>query len=142
MPLKVNLRGGERIIINGALISVESSIGLTIHNKVNLMLERQLIRPDDATTPARRIYFAIQNAYVAEGEEQIRWIEQAHRYISDYGQATTSPQVRTRIEEIRACVDRGDFYPALRLTRELFPHDDRMLLTDLFPPEGKPGAEK
>lgn len=142
MPLKVNLRAGERIIINGALISVENSIGLTIHNKVNLMLERQLIRPDDATTPARRIYFAIQNAYVAEGEEQARWIEQAHRYISDYGQATTSPQVRNRIDEIRSCMDQGNFYPALRLTRELFPHDDRMLLTDLFPPDENHETEK
>ncbi|HYG87166.1 MAG TPA: flagellar biosynthesis repressor FlbT [Azospirillum sp.] len=127
MPLKVNLRAGERIIINGALISVENSIGLTIHNKVNLMLERQLIRPADATTPARRIYFAIQNAYVTEADEQSVWLEQARRYLADYERATTSQQVRSRIEDIRSHLDREDFYPALRLTRELFAHDDRML---------------
>lgn len=127
MPLKVNLRAGERIIINGALISADSSIGLTIHNKVTLMLERQLVRPEEATTPARRIYFAIQNAYVADPEEQPGWIEQANRYIDEYAGAIVSPPIVKKVAAIRLHLASNEYYQALRLSRELFAHDDRML---------------
>lgn len=127
MPLKVNLRAGERIIINGALISADSSIGLTIHNKVTLMLERQLVRPDEATTPARRIYYAIQNAYVADPEEQPGWLDQANRFIDDYAEATTSPPVGKKVAAIRLHLASSEYYAALRLARELFGHDDKML---------------
>lgn len=127
MPLKVNLRAGERIIINGALISADSSIGLTIHNKVTLMLERQLIRPEEATTPGRRIYYAIQNAYVADPDEQPVWLDQANRYIDDYAEATTTPSIRKKVAAIRLHLASNEYYAALRLARELFSHDDKML---------------
>lgn len=140
MPLKVNLRAGERIIINGALISADSSIGLTIHNKVTLMLERQLVRPEEATTPARRIYYAIQNAYVADAEEQPNWLAQAERYIEDYAGATISPPIRKKVREIGLRVSAGEFYVALRLARELFAHDDKMLSYGGAPPDD-PAAE-
>ncbi len=135
MPLKVNLRAGERIIINGALISADSSIGLTIHNKVTLMLERQLIRPDEATTPARRIYYAIQNAYVADPEEHPNWLDQANRFIDDYAEATTKPLIRKKVAAIRLHLASNEYYAALRLARELFAHDDKMLALDDSPPD-------
>ena len=141
MPLKVNLRAGERIIINGALISADSSIGLTIHNKVTLMLERQLVRPEEATTPARRIYYAIQNAYVADAEEQPSWLAQAERYIEDYAEATISPPIRKKVREIGLRVAANEFYVALRLARELFAHDDKMLSYDGTPPDDTPPVE-
>ena len=141
MPLKVNLRAGERIIINGALLSADSSIGLTIHNKVTLMLERQLVRPDEATTPARRIYYAIQNAYVADPEEQGIWLDQANRFIDDYAEATTSPPIRKKVAAIRLHLASSEYYAALRLARELFAHDDRMLAPGDTPPEAQPSAE-
>lgn len=141
MPLKVNLRAGERIIINGALISADSSIGLTIHNKVTLMLERQLVRPDEATTPARRIYYAIQNAYVADPEEQPNWLAQANRYIDDYAEATTTPPIRKKVAAIRLHLASSEYYAALRLARELFAHDDKMLALGGSPPETPPPAE-
>ncbi|WP_431860425.1 flagellar biosynthesis repressor FlbT [Azospirillum sp.] len=140
MPLKVNLRAGERIIINGALISADSSIGLTIHNKVTLMLERQLVRPEEATTPARRIYFAIQNAYVSDPEEQPAWLDQANRYIDDYAEATTTPAIRKKVAAIRLHLASSEYYAALRLARELFAHDDKMLSMGGSGPEGQPTA--
>jgi flagellar protein FlbT len=140
MPLKVSLRAGERIIVNGALMSVDNATELTFHNHVSLMLERQLIRPEEANSPARRIYFAIQNAYVANGGEQPPWIEQAMQYVEDYAGATVSPPVRNKVEQIRAHVQAGEFYAALRLTRELFAHDDQMIPT-LHPP-GKLGPPR
>lgn len=141
MPLKVNLRAGERIIINGALISADSSIGLTIHNKVTLMLERQLVRPEEATTPARRIYYAIQNAYVADPDEQPGWIEQANRYIDEYAGAIVSPPIVKKVAAIRLHLASNEYYQALRLSRELFAHDDKLLTPRGKPPEAQPPAE-
>lgn len=141
MPLKVNLRAGERIIINGALISTDSSIGLTIHNKVTLMLERQLVRPEEATTPARRIYYAIQNAYVADPEEQPEWLDRANRFIDEYAEATVRPTIRKQVAAIRLHLASNEYYAALRLARELFAHDDKMLSMDNADPQVRPAAE-
>lgn len=127
MPLKVSLRAGERVIVNGALISADSPTSLVFHNRVTMILERQILRPENANTPSRRIYFAIQNAYVADEAERPAWLEQARAFISDLEGATTQRSVKDRLAHVRAKLDAFEFYPAMREARELFAHDDAML---------------
>lgn len=127
MPLKVSLRAGERVIVNGALISVDSPTSLVFHNRVTMILERQIMRPEQANTPSRRIYFAIQNAYVSDENERPGWLERAASFVSDLRSATTQDGVRSQLDQIKANLDALDFYPAMRTARELFAHDDAML---------------
>lgn len=139
MPLKVSLRAGERVIVNGALISAESPTSLVFHNRATMILERQIMRPTEANTPSRRIYFAIQNAYVSDNSEQPFWLERVKEFVDQLDEATSSPAVKESLAEIRRHVQSGAFYPAMRTARSLFTHDDRFLPQGSGQTLSKPG---
>ena len=68
MPLSIPLPAGAKIIINGAVIenSGSANISLTVHNKANILRDKDVLTQPEANTPAKEIYHAIQNAYLFE----------------------------------------------------------------------------
>lgn len=126
MGLKLNLRTNERIVINGAVITALKPTSILINNQVAMLLERQIMRPENANTPARHIYFAIQCAYMAEAGEKPRFLASTDSYISDFAQATTLPQVLDLLGQIRRHVAAGAYYDALKLCLSLMDIEDRL----------------
>ena len=62
--LCLDIKEGEILQINGAIITFDKRTRLRLHNRVAFLLERQTIKEEDATTPLRRAYLAIQKAYM------------------------------------------------------------------------------
>src|SRR5919106_2610501 len=62
MPLSLRLKPGERLIVNGAVLRNGSprAIELELLNHVTTLHERDLMLPEQADTPLRRLYFEIQ----------------------------------------------------------------------------------
>ena len=58
------------MIVNGAPIRfrTKSRIELTAHAR--FLFGKQIMPPEEADTPARRIYFALQSAYIGTDEER------------------------------------------------------------------------
>ncbi len=127
MPLKLNLKKGERLIINGALLSCLSNTSLLIHNRVTLLHENQIMKPDEANTPARRIYFSLQSVYMASEEEYPQFREQFDGYFNQFYGVTTSEQIKQKMDEIRTMVDAGDIYRALKAVRDVIDYEDVVL---------------
>ena len=136
MPLRIKLRADEKVIINGALISARQNTALIVHNHVSLLRERQILPPDQANTPARRIYFAVQCAYVAAPEEQQTYRDLADRYIAEFKAATTSERIRILLDEISGLVSVERYYEALRGAQEVVRYEDFVLKQQsLEPPD-------
>jgi flagellar biosynthesis repressor protein FlbT len=127
MPLRVKLKADERVIINGALISARQTTALVIHNRVSLLRERQILPPHLVTSPARRIYFAIQCAYVADVEERPPYIEAALKYAQEFRDTTLSDRVKRLSEQVVEQVGREAFYEALRTAQEIMKYEDFVL---------------
>ncbi|HZH27272.1 MAG TPA: flagellar biosynthesis repressor FlbT [Azospirillaceae bacterium] len=127
MPLRIKLRADEKVIINGALISARQNTALIVHNHVSLLRERQILPPDMANTPARRIYFAIQCAYVAAPEEQQQYRDLADRYVADFKGATSSQRIQVLLDEILEFVSAERYYEALRGAQEVVRYEDFVL---------------
>ena len=127
MPLRIKLRAEEKVIINGALISARQPTALLVHNRVSLLRERQIIPPQLANTPARRIYFSIQCAYVAPPEEQEEHREQAKRYASEFGDVIGSPRMREIIGRILGLLRDQSYYEALKFTQDVMRYEDFVL---------------
>ncbi len=127
MGLKLNLRTNERIVINGAVITALKPTSILINNQVAMLLERQIMRPENANTPARHIYFAIQCAYMAEAAEKPRFLANADSYISEFAQVTTLPQTQELLGQIRRHVAAGAYYEALKLCLSLMEIEDKLL---------------
>jgi len=58
--MKISLRAGERIYINGAVLRVDRKVSLELVNDVMFLLEGQVMQAADATTAMRQLYFIVQ----------------------------------------------------------------------------------
>lgn len=58
--LKISLKPGEKIYVNGAVIKVERKTTLEFLNDVQFLLESHVLQAEDATTPLRQLYFVAQ----------------------------------------------------------------------------------
>jgi flagellar protein FlbT len=85
------------------------------------------MRPENANTPARHIYFAIQCAYMAEPAEKPRYLATAEGYISEFSKATGLPQTQELLGQIRRHVAAGTYYDALKLCLSLMEIEDKLL---------------
>ena len=109
---------------------------------VDLDASRALLESEEANTPSRRIYFAIQNAYVSDPTEQPVWMDRAYEFIDQLAAATTTDSVRETLAQVRQSLQAGDFYPAMRSARSLFSHDDKYLPDRILQASQTPAARK
>jgi flagellar protein FlbT len=58
--MKISLRAGERIYINGAVLRVDRKVSVELVNDVMFLLEGQVMQAADATTAMRQLYFIVQ----------------------------------------------------------------------------------
>ena len=59
--LRLGLRSGERIYINGAVLRVDRRVRLELLNDATFLLEAHVMKPEEVTSPMRRLYFLIQS---------------------------------------------------------------------------------
>jgi len=69
--LRISLRDGEKVVVNGAVLRAIGRTQFVIENKASVMRGSEVMAPEEATTPARQLYFHTMMAYVdpAGGEE-------------------------------------------------------------------------
>ena len=120
--LVLELRQGELMIINGAPIRfrTRSRIELTAHAR--FLFGKQIMLPDEADTPARRVYFALQSAYIGSEEERARALVTARDLIEEFRAATTSALARDILDRALAAAEADDGYQALKLARRIMRH--------------------
>lgn len=58
--MKISLRAGEKIYVNGAVLRADRKVSLEFMNDVSFLLETHVIQADQTTTPLRQLYFAAQ----------------------------------------------------------------------------------
>src|SRR5580704_14778735 len=65
MPLKIDLKAGEKFIINGAVVTVgKDGRSLVLETSAMLLRDRDVMQAEDADSPAKRIYFHIMLMYI------------------------------------------------------------------------------
>jgi flagellar protein FlbT len=125
MPLAINLRPNERLIVNGVVLQNSGTAAkLLIHNNASVLREKDIITEADATTPARRIYFAIQCKYLFPGKDAA-YLPLIYQFIQEFENAAPSTLSLTR--EIKASVDQGALYHALKSAKQLIAREQEIL---------------
>jgi flagellar biosynthesis repressor protein FlbT len=125
MPLTINLKAGEKLIVNGVVLQNQSHAArLLVHNEAAVLREKDIIIEDAANTPARRIYFSIQCRYLFPGKSDL-YLPMIHGFLRDFGDAV--PSALPLLEKIRQEVGEGQFYAALKTTRQLIAKEQEVL---------------
>jgi len=115
------------MIINGALVRFRTRSRIELVAKARFMFGKQIMSPDEADTPARRIYFALQCAYIGEPEERRSGLARAHELIAAFKTATTSALAREILDRAEAAAADDNCYLALKLARRVVSHEDSVL---------------
>ncbi|HYE00497.1 MAG TPA: flagellar biosynthesis repressor FlbT [Alphaproteobacteria bacterium] len=122
MPLKIKMKPGEKIIVNGAVLeNTGPEAMLAVHNRAKILRSRDIITEAEANTPARKIYFAIQGAYIFS-ETEDTYLELFNDLLLQYIGA--APSAAALAAELRALVDSREYYQALRTATKLIAHED------------------
>lgn len=121
--LRLSLRPGQRIYINGAELRVDRKVSLELMSPASFLLDEHVIDPQSATTPLRRLYCAIQASLIGHGQSSTAQ-SACRMLLTELREAAPCEQMRAGIEQVDACVEAGRLYQALRKLRGLFPLED------------------
>ncbi|MBM3570445.1 MAG: flagellar biosynthesis repressor FlbT [Alphaproteobacteria bacterium] len=127
MALKISLKPGEKFVINGAVIqNGERRTNLVLHNKASILREKDILLPENAQTPVRRIYFAIMMMYLDPDAEKA-YHQEFVRRVAEFINAIRNPAILTDCITIIDNVYSRDFYGALLTCKKLLPYEQERL---------------
>ena len=124
MALKVELKPGERILIGECVVTnSDQRTKLLIEGAAPILREKDIMTPERADTPAKRIYLAVQLMYTSRESKQHH--ELYFSLIKDLVQA--APSAWTIVEGINNHILTGDLYKALKDTKKLIAYEEELL---------------
>ncbi len=124
--IRLSLRAGEKIYVNGAVLRVDRKTSIEILNDATFLLEQHVLQPEQATTPLRQLYFVAQTILMdpasADGcrmvfDESFRLLRQTFRH----------PDVLAGLETIGQLMQAGRTLEAMKAIRALLPIEDRIM---------------
>lgn len=117
--MRFSLKAGERIFINGAVLTVSQKVTLSLLNDARFLLENHVLQLADATTPMRQLYFVVQSLLINPQEEEKGMV--AFRKIYDALLVVTEdPNIKTQLKSAGDFVVAGRTFEALKVIRGLF----------------------
>jgi flagellar protein FlbT len=125
--LVLEMRQGDMMVVNGAAIRFRTKTRIELTAHARFLFGRQIMAPHDAGTPARRIYYALQTAYIGDDAERAAGLSEAHLRVREFKDATTSKMVIALLDQAMAYAQTGKCYQALRLARRVVQHEDAVL---------------
>jgi len=126
--MNITLRAGEKMYINGAVIRIDRKATIELLNDVTFLLENHVMQAEQATTPLRQIYFAVQVALMDPGAVGTA-VALARRLIAAASQIFENPAIIAGVKGIADQIDRSRYFEALKALRALFPLEQR----EMFP---------
>lgn len=148
--LVLELRQGELMIVNGAPIRFRTKTRIELTARARFLFGKQIMAPDQANSPARRIYFALQSAYIGDDAERPAGLSRARTLVAAFKDSTTSALARDILDRAITAAEEDNCYQALKLARRIIRHEDAVLgrdsevanadAADRCPPVQAPGA--
>lgn len=121
MPLVLEFKSNDKMIINGAVIENGGPhTKLVVHNRAAILREKEILSEEDAKTPASRIYFSLQCAYIFPGKKE-GFLDAFSQYIEEY--LSACPSAAPIAKEVVRDVQEGNLYKGLRASQKLIKHE-------------------
>jgi len=125
--LVLELRPNEMLIINGAPIRFRTKSRIELTAQARFLFGKQIMGPAESDSPARRIYYALQSAYIGDDEERAGGLISARALIAEFQAATTSALASDILGRALAAAEAQNCYRALKLARRIIRHEDSVL---------------
>ena len=124
MALKVELKPGERIILGECVVTnADQRTRLVIEGEAPILREKDIMTPELANTPAKRIYLAVQLMYTSRDPRVHH--EVYFSLVRDTLRA--APSTWAYIESINNHILTGEMYKALKDAKKLITYEQELL---------------
>ena len=126
MGLKINLKPGEKIVVNGCIIAnLDRRATLVIENRADVLRADEILKTADANTPVLRLCHMLQIALVdaASRPALVPQIRLSLSQLLDVLRRSCSVE----LAEVEALVEADDFYAAFRRLKPVIEHESRLL---------------
>ena len=124
MALIIDLKPSERLIIGNALITNDDvRTRLHIEGSAPILREKDIMLEDEADTPCKKIYFAVQLMYISPEPAKVH--KAYFSLINDIQHA--APSTALFFAKINDHIMNGAYYKALKEARNLMEHEREML---------------
>ena len=124
MPLKIELKPGERLIVGNALITNDNErVKLFIEGNVPILREKYVLTEKEADTPCKKVYYLLQEMYLAKDPTVLH--PEYFARIAEITQA--APSFAPAIDELNSDILGGDYYSALKHMMALIEKEARLL---------------
>jgi len=121
------MKSNEVMIISGVPIRFRNRSRIELHAQARFLFGKQVMPPGTDNTPARRIYYAVQTAYVGNEQERPPAREAAQRLCDEFAEATTSQTVVKILADVMRAVDEDRCYEALKMVQRVMRHEEAVL---------------
>jgi flagellar protein FlbT len=117
--MRFSLKAGERIFINGAVLTVSQKVTLSLLNEARFLLESHVLQVNDATTPMRQLYFVVQSLLInpQEGSKVMGALQKLHASLIE---SATDERVRDGLVNAADLIAGNRIFEALKIIRTLF----------------------
>jgi flagellar protein FlbT len=116
--LRITLRDGEKAIVNGAVLRAVGRTQIAVENKVAILRGREVMRPEEAITPARQLYFSAMLAYIDPASRDTHH-EIVVGLLGGLIAGLPSPEAKSACIRFAHELAQGDYYKALAAARDL-----------------------
>lgn len=124
MGLKIELKPGERMMLGDCVITNhDQRTRLLIEGHAPILRERDIMTPNRADSPAKRIYLAVQLMYTSN--DPAAYHDLYFKLVRDIVQA--APSMWPLIESINNHILTGELYKALKETKKLIAYEGKLL---------------
>lgn len=124
MALKVELKPDERIILGQSVVTnVGHRTTLLIEGDAPILRNKDILRPQDADTPAKCIYLAVQVMYLAGGPAGQE--DMLIKLLRDLREA--APSTSVAIDRITNLLLTSSYYKALKEIQALIAYEGELL---------------
>src|SRR5262245_24631220 len=140
MSLKIDLKAGEKFIVNGAvMVAGKSGASLILQNQATFLRAKDIMQEHEANTPGKRIYFVIMLMYI-DPEAHDDYYSKFAGLIDDHLANTSLAEVRRALMGILQQVNMKRFYQALKLCKSLIQFESKLL--EVAEPGAKGGGNE
>ena len=117
--MRLHLKAGEKVFINGAVLSFEQKTSVKLLNDASFLLEAYVMQPEETTTPLRQLYFYIQNALI-DPKSELDSLQRALLMLSSIRKAVENDEILEGLEVVETKVNKRRYFDALRTLKKLF----------------------
>lgn len=127
MTLKLTLKPAEKVIINGAVLAnAGSKTTLSVENSAVILREKDILTEEHANTPAKRIYYCLQLAYL-DDEHERDYLEKTNLLVREFIQAVPTAEVKEILGSVGTEVSGRNYFKAMKQMKKLIAYEEKRL---------------